>query len=109
MRTLQALELDAKMLTIEIVGDIDTYARTFLQLFNNVRENNELLKIENGYDNQVFIYCTINVVEELKNWLQKFDNINIIDCDDVIAFAIDSPRYDNDKYFDHLFVEEHLC
>lgn len=55
---MNAVETVGYSVTVEIKGSVDEYAKSFLHIFNNVRESKELLKIENHYgSNDVTVYC----------------------------------------------------
>ena len=105
--TLQAVEEEAIMLTIEIDGSIMDYAEIFLALFNNVREREELLKIENSHDNYVYLYCEPSAVDELEDWLlERFEDfITIVDQEWVVVYYIQQSKY-SDKYIDCIYVKE---
>ena len=105
--TLQAVEEEAIMLTIEIDGDIAIYAEIFLTLFNNVREHEDLLKIENSYDNCIYLYCEPSAVDEVEDWLlARFEEyITIVDHEWVAVYYMQQPKY-SDKYIDCIYVKE---
>lgn len=75
-------KFDGLAITVEIEGGIDKYAKSFLHIFNNVRESRELFKVTNYYDsNDVTVYCEHKeeTKEALVKYLKNFGEIKSIE------------------------------
>ena len=98
-------ELEGYAATVEVEGDIKEYAESFLHIFNNVRENKELLKVKNYYDsNDVTVYCELNSKDATVNYLKMFGKIK--SCEKVLLYQIEEPDYDFDKYDDAVVIPD---
>ena len=98
-------EFEGCAVTVEIEGDLKEYAESFLHIFNNVRENKELLKIKNYYgSNDVTVYCVEDSKESLVKYLKAFGEIK--GCEKVLVYEIEEPDYDFEKYDDIIIVLE---
>lgn len=96
-------EFEGLAITVEIKGDVEEYAMSFLHIYNNVRENKELLKIENHYNNDVTVYCEEETKESLIKYLKKFGEIKSIEK--VLMYQLeDAAKYDFDKYEDAVVI-----
>lgn len=85
--------------TVEIEGDVKEYAESFLHIFNNVRQANELIKVKNYYDsNDVTVYCELEAKDNLVKYLKAFGKIK--ECEKVLLLTMEEPDYDIDKYYD---------
>lgn len=91
--------------TVEIEGDVIEYAKSFLHIFNNVRESKELLKIKNYYNsNDVTVYCELDSKEMLIKYLKMFGKIK--GCEKVLLYQLEEPEYDFDKYDDAVLIPD---
>ena len=96
-------ETEGYAVTVDIEGNIKDYAENFLHIFNNVRENKELLKIKNYYDsNEVTVYCELNVKDNLIKYLKMFGEIKR--CEKVLMYQMEEPEYDFDKYNEAIVI-----
>jgi len=67
---------DAVQIKVELSADLNKYARDFLAIFNNVRDNEELFKLENlDGTNSVFVTCDARYEEQAKDFLCQFGEI----------------------------------
>ena len=99
------IEVEGYAITVEIEGDIKEYAESFLHIFNNVRENKELLKVKNYYGcNDITVYCELEVKDELIKYLKAFGKIK--ETEKIIVFQVEEPEYNIDKYSDAIVVLE---
>lgn len=94
----------AKEITVDLDGDTEKYAQSFLAIFNNVKEFPELIRVTNGYDNQVYVVCAPDAEEEAREWLSHFGEIKMVD--DILLFRVEEPEYDYDKYGDAAIIFE---
>lgn len=63
-------------ITLKLPKNLDEYARNFLAIFNNAREYPErLLKVENSYDERVFVTVPKRRVDGCKEFLLQFGEI----------------------------------
>lgn len=96
-------EFEAYAIRVNVEGGIEEYAVNFLHIFNNVRENKELLKVRNYYDtNDVTVYCMPNFKDETIKYLKMFGEIK--SCEKVLMYQMEEPAYDFDSYADAVVV-----
>ena len=92
-------ELEGYAVTVDVEGNIEEYAKSFLHIFNNVRESKELLRVKNYYDsNDVTVYCELDSKDALIKYLKMFGEIK--SCEKVLIYQMEEPDYDFDKYYD---------
>lgn len=98
-----AYEYEAYAIKVNVKGGIEEYAVNFLHIFNNVRENKELLNVKNYYDgNDITVYCKPEFKDATIKYLRMFGKIQ--SCDKVIAYQLEEPDYDFDEYSDTIVV-----
>lgn len=96
-------QFEGLAITVKVEGSIDEYAKSFLHIFNNVRESRELLKVENHYNNDVTVYCEEETKDALIKYLKNFGEIKSIEK--VLMYQLeDAVDYDLDKYEDAVVV-----
>lgn len=62
--------------SVEIKGDVQKYALAFLHIFNNVRENDGLVRVENAADsNVVSVVCYDAYLNATRKYLEQFGEI----------------------------------
>ena len=102
---MNVFEMEGYAVTVEILGGMEEYAMNFLHIFNNVRENKELLKVKNYYgSNDVTVYCTSKVKDELIRYLGSLGEFK--DCEKILMYQISEPDYDVEKYIDAIVVSD---
>lgn len=100
---LNAEQIEGYAITVNIEGDVQEYAMSFLHIFNNVRENKELIEVKNYYgNNEVTVYCELEAKEDTIKYLGSFGKIK--DCELVLMYQTEEPDYDIDKYYDAIIV-----
>ena len=100
-----AFETEGYAVTVEIEGDLKEYADSFLHIFNNVRESEDLFKVKNYYgSNDVTVYCELDAKDKLVKYLKAFGEIK--GCEKVLLFIMEEPEYNIDKYYDAVIVPE---
>lgn len=64
-------------ITVKLSDDVQQYALDFLHIFNNVRDNPDMLyKLENLYGtNLVFVTCSPGDVDTARQYLSQFGKI----------------------------------
>lgn len=98
-------ELEGYAVTVEVEGDVKEYAENFLHIFNNVRENKELLKVKNYYSsNDITVYCELEAKDNLIKYLKAFGKIK--SCEKVLMYEIEEPDYDFEKYDEAIIIPE---
>lgn len=98
-------ELEGYAVTVEVEGNTKEYAESFLHIFNNVRENKELLKVKNYYcSNDVTVYCELDFKDATVKYLKMFGKIK--SCEKVLMYQIDEPDFDFDKYDEAIIISE---
>lgn len=60
---------------VVLPDNVDEYAKNFLKIFNNVKTEKQLLGVENNYGNEVFVTCTKENVDNVKDWLGWFGKV----------------------------------
>lgn len=89
--------------TVEVSGNTEEYAMSFLHIFNNVRGNDGLLKVRNYFDsNDITVYCDEDSKDGLIRYLKTFGKIT--GCHKVIVYKIEEPYYDLDEYYDIVII-----
>lgn len=102
---MNVVETEGYAVTVEVEGNVKEYAESFLHIFNNVRESQELLKVKNYYDsNDVTVYCEPDSKEALVKYLKTFGKVK--SCESVLLYRLEEPEYDFDKYYDAVLVSE---
>lgn len=62
--------------SVELKGDTQEYALSFLHIWNNAREYpNMFYKVENNSGNSVFVTCNPKYTDEIKEYLKQFGEI----------------------------------
>lgn len=98
-------ETEGYAVTVEIEGNAKEYGESFLHIFNNVRANDELIKVKNYYgSNEVTVYCELEAKDKLVKYLSAFGKIK--GCEKVLLLQMEEPEYDIDKYYDAIIVPE---
>lgn len=98
-------EFEGYAITVDIKGGIEEYAQSFLHIFNNVRESNELFKVRNYYDdNCVTVYCELDSKDALEKYLKAFGEIK--SCEKVVMYRMEEPDFDIDNYYDAVLVPD---
>ena len=96
-------KFDGVAVTVEIKGGVDEYAKSFLHIFNNVRENEKLFNVENDKYNNVTVYCEEETKEALVKYLKNFGEIKSIEK--VLMYQIeDMDEMPSDEYEDEKIV-----
>ena len=73
--------------TVAIEGDTQKYAMSFLHIFNNARENHDdIYKVENCYDNRVFVTVNPYCSKEAEEYLSQFGEI--LDTEEITLYII---------------------
>lgn len=102
---INAYETEGYAITVEVEGNLQEYKDNFLHIFNNVRENRELLKVKNYYDsNDVTVYCELDSKDALIKYLKIFGEIK--SCEKVLIYKIEEPEFDFEKYDDAIIVSD---
>ena len=98
-------KLEGYAVTVEIEGDLKEYADSFLHIFNNVRENRELLKVKNySNSNDVTVYCEPDAKCKLVQYLNAFGKVKNVEK--IMVYQVEEPDYDIDNYIDAVIVPE---
>lgn len=68
-------KIKAIRIKVEIDGDVQRYAKSFLAIYNNVKNDHDLLKCYNDYGNGVYVVCTKEVKGAAIEFLEQFGKI----------------------------------
>lgn len=80
-------------ITVELGGNIETYAKNFLLIVNNARERKDIFyKVENCFDNRVFVTVEERSAEDLAKWLAGLDCAKVTSREMVNVFQV-FPNY----------------
>ena len=71
--------LDASRVCVKIDGNIDEYAKAFLAIYNNVKNDSSLLKMYNNYSDSVYVVCEDHVVDAAVEFLSQFGEIKKVE------------------------------
>jgi hypothetical protein len=86
----------AKLIMVNIEGDVQKYALSFLHIWNNARENPHVFyKVENCFNNHVFVTFNPDEYENVREYLENFGKI-VGECNvNKVNVSFD---YDADEY-----------
>jgi hypothetical protein len=90
----------ATRIKVEISGDIDQYARSFLAIYNNVKNHPELFDMYNDYSNGVFVTCEQVAKDDAVEFLSQFGEIVKVDTVEAIF-----PLFNDYEYRDDIDTE----
>ena len=65
----------AYRIEVELPSSGEEYAKNFLAIYNNVREDNRLLKVYNNAGNSVFVVVREDIKDAAIDWLGCFGEI----------------------------------
>ena len=100
---MNVIETEGYAITVELLGNIEEYAKNFLHIFNNVREHRVLKKVENhNGNNDVTVYCVPEAKDELIRYLGNFGEFK--DCKKVLMYQLEEPDYNINKYDDAVVI-----
>ena len=71
--------INASRVCVKISGDINDYAKAFLAIYNNVKNDSNLLKMYNNYSDAVYVVCEDDVVDAAVEFLSQFGEIKKIE------------------------------
>lgn len=77
------LEIEtATLIVCEIEGNIDKYSKSFLVIYNNVKEfPNMLYRLRNYHDNRIELVCRKKDTDAVTEWLEQFGKVQLVeDC-----------------------------
>ena len=82
---------DAICIEVELEDNLQTYAKSFLHIFNNVRDNKDCMyRLENlSGTNRIFVTVSADFEEGAKNYLEQFGEIVGISKRKMIALVND--------------------
>ena len=84
-------------ISVWIEGTIEEYALSFLHIFNNVKDNDELVRVTNDYGSNVSVVCYADALDQTKKYLEQFGKITDVSSA-LIAVCGDDIEYDYSKY-----------
>lgn len=100
---MNVFETEGYAVTAEIEGGLEDYAKSLLHIFNNVREHDELKKVENYYgSNDVTVYCDAKYKEETIKYLENFGKVKSYSR--VLMYQLEEPDYNINKYDDAVVI-----
>jgi hypothetical protein len=96
---------------VNVKGNAEEYAKAFLAIWNNGREYPDTIKkVENTFDNRVYVTVREEAEERAKEFLAQFGEIKSAEKCDVFTICAEYPDsnkfYDEDKDGDPVFLFE---
>ena len=89
---------------VDIHGDTQKYAMSFLHIFNNARENTDIFyKVENSYDSRVYVTCNKDDVDAVEEYLSQFGEI--LGKEDVKRIKV-YPVFGNTKDYNEFYTDD---
>jgi hypothetical protein len=96
-------KFDGLAITVDVKGGVEEYAMSFLHIFNNVRENEKLFRVENYHNNDVTVYCEEESKESLIKYLKNFGEIKSIEK--MLMYQIeDTDEFPSNEYEGEVIV-----
>lgn len=96
-------KFDGLAITVDVKGGVEEYAMSFLHIFNNVRENEKLFRVDNYHNNDVTVYCEEESKESLIKYLKNFGEIKSIEK--VLMYQIeDTDEFPSNEYEGEVIV-----
>lgn len=65
----------AARIKVDVSGDIDQYAKSFLAIYNNVKNHPELFNMYNDYGSGVFVICEQAAKDDAVEFLSQFGEV----------------------------------
>ena len=96
----------ATRIKVKLSDDIAEYAKSFLAIYNNVKNNRDLLKMYNDYGNYVYVVCETDVKDLAIKFLEQFGTIAFVENVEVIQPTCYDYEYNDDYDTEFLMVEE---
>jgi hypothetical protein len=91
---------------VDLGQDIENYAKSFLAIYNNVKNDKDLLKMYNDYGNNVYVVCEEHVRDAAVQFLEQFGEVKSVDKVEAIQPICLDFDYGNDYDVEFLSVEE---
>ena len=95
----------ATRIKVELSGDIDEYARSFLAIYNNVKNDSDLLKVYNNYGNGVYVVCETEVKDAVIQFLEQFGQVVSVEAIEIIQPQCYDYEYRDDMDTEFLDVD----
>ncbi len=87
-------------------GNIEKYATAFLAIYNNVKNDNQLLKVYNDYDDGVYVVCETKVRDAAVKFLEQFGEIVRIETVEIVRVGAYGYEHPDDFDLEFLEIEE---
>ena len=93
---------------VKLPSTIDEYAKNFLAIYNNTREDNRLLKMYNNSGNSVFVVVKETAKDDAVDWLECFgDIVEVTEVKTITPLVpITCSDSDFDEYLDDVEILE---
>lgn len=91
---------------VDLGENIEDYAKSFLAIYNNVKNDKDLLKMYNDYGNNVYVVCEENVRDVAVQFLEQFGEVKSVDKVEVVQPICFNFEYSDDYDTEFLNVEE---
>lgn len=96
----------AVRIKVILTGNIEKYATSFLAIYNNAKNDKQLLKVYNDYDDGVYVVCETSVRDAAVKFLEQFGEIVRIETVEVVRTHASGYEYSDDFDLEFLAIEE---
>lgn len=97
-QVLKAVKGKAYRIEVELPHNIQQYALNFLQIYNNARVDNRILKLYNTSKNNIYVVVKESAKNDAVDWLEGYGEIKAVEEVKTITPMI--PFYNDDSDFD---------
>lgn len=96
---IEAIKEEGYEITVKVDLPREKFAMVLLDIFNKVRDTQNLIRVQSADNNEISVVCTSDWLDSTKDWLDGFGDI--VKVKKVLCLGIsDNVDYDFDKYWD---------
>ena len=100
MKELYTEKQNGFTICVNVHGNVDEYAKNFLAIYNNAREYPDTIaRVENNYDNRVYVTVYENAKERAVEWLSDFGEIKNVEPCNIFKIYAEYPY--SRKFFNY--------
>lgn len=96
----------ASRIKVAINGDINKYSKSFLSIYNNVKNDKDLLKMYNDYGDNIYVVCEKDVEKAAVQFLEQFGNVVSVEEVEVVQPICYDYKYNDDYDTEFLDIDE---
>lgn len=98
MTRLKVVKGKAYRIEVELPHSINQYALNFLQIYNNARVDNRILKLYNTSGNNIYVVVKESAKDDAVDWLEGYGEIKAVEAVTTITPMV--PMECTDRDFD---------